>query len=48
MSPISCTGRKGCSLGSCRYGVYLAWMPQSAEAFEVCPELLEESLFGMN
>ena len=28
-----------------RYGVYLAWMGQTAERFEVSPELLEYSLF---
>ncbi|MCZ2857431.1 8-oxoguanine DNA glycosylase OGG fold protein [Blastococcus sp. VKM Ac-2987] len=28
-----------------RYGVYLAWMGQTADRFEVAPELLEYSLF---
>jgi hypothetical protein len=33
--------------GHYRYGVYLAWMGQAAEKFEVSPELLEYSLFKM-
>lgn len=31
-----------------RYGVYAAWMVQTAEEFHVSPELLEYSLFTMN
>lgn len=31
--------------GAYRYGAYLAWMGQTAERFEVTPELLEYSLF---
>jgi hypothetical protein len=37
--------RKGYNWGSYRYGVYLAWMGQTAERFEVSPELFEYSLF---
>jgi hypothetical protein len=33
--------------GAYRYGVYLAWMGQTAEQFDVSPELLEYSLFTM-
>jgi hypothetical protein len=36
---------KGYNWGSYRYGVYLAWMRQTARAFEMAPELLEYSLF---